>query len=57
MLFYVVSAVLFFLQGFHVIESTADVDWFLVALGFLALGLAFNHWSPVTFELPSRRRE
>lgn len=37
-----VAAVIFFLEGLKVIESTAEVTWWLIALGILAVGLVFD---------------
>lgn len=48
--FWVVSALLFLLLGFDVINSTGKVDLELVAAGLVPLGLIFAGWVvPVNF--------
>ena len=36
-MFAIIAAVLFILEGLKVIESTADITWWLIGLGALAI--------------------
>lgn len=48
--FWAVSAILFLLLGFKVIESTDKFDIVMVATGLIPLGLCFSGYVvPVTF--------
>lgn len=48
--FWAISAALFLLLGFDVVQSTGKVDLVLVAAGLVPLGLMFSGWVvPFTF--------
>lgn len=54
-MFAIVAAVIFFLRAFGVIDSTADVDWVLVAAGFWALHFGWNPFPVIMTQYNSRR--
>lgn len=42
----IAAAAIFLLEGLHVIESTAEITWWLVALGLLALSFVIEVFFP-----------
>lgn len=46
-MFALVASIILFLRAFGVIDNSADIDWFMVGLGFWALHFAVTVGLPI----------